>query len=196
MAKDWFSFQGKTMAVYFNLAIDCDQDGNSAKEFARHFHEFTITTERFGELKCDSEHTHPRFYWGNRGTPSDDTYAGDWHKVCVSPKGMSMPVGNTPGILDEQNMNHVRNELYQHLQRGVELGNQFRSAFFGWEAQDYIGETDWLEQLESINQTGKLPRGAEGLILSSNLIKNESVKTQLEFFAEGYLWWNAPARGH
>ena len=184
------------MAVYFNLAIDCNQDEDSAKEFARHFHEFIITTDRFGELKCESEHTLPRFYWGNRGTPSGDTDAGDWHKVCVSPDGMSMPVGNRRDILDEQNMNHVRNELYQHLQRGLDFGHQFRSAFFGWEAQDYIGENDWLDKLASMNQTGKMPRGTEGLILSSQLVENESVKAHLDRFADGYFWWNAPSRGH
>ena len=93
-------------------------------------------------------------------------------------------------------MNHARNELYLHLQHGLQLGHQFRSALFGWEAQDYIGETDWLDKLESMNQTGKLPKGTEGLILNSDMVRNESVKIQLERFAEGYLWWNAPAPGY
>ena len=184
------------MAVYFNLAIDCDQDEISARGFARHFHEFVIATERFGELKCKSEHTLPRFYWGNRGTPPDDNCAGDWHKVCVSPDGMSMPVGNRRGILDEQNTNHVRNELYQHLKRALGFGHKLRSALFGWEAQDYVGETDWLDELTAMNETGKLPRGTEGLILSSYLVKSESVKARLDRFAGGYLWWNAPSRGN
>jgi len=51
----------------FTLAIDCDQDENSAREFVRHFHEFTIATDRFGELKCDSQYMHPRSYWVSRG---------------------------------------------------------------------------------------------------------------------------------
>lgn len=184
-----------TMAVYFNLAIDCDQDKKSAEELARIFHEFKITTERFGVLTCDSEHTLPLYYWGNCGTPS--TYAADWHKVCVHPNGMSMAVSPAQrGILDEQNMNHVRTELYRRLQHGLNLGHQFRSAAFGWEFQDVLGESDWLECLESMNQTGELPRYKEGLILSADLVKNESVKVQLEHFADGYLWWNAPTRGH
>ena len=86
------------MAVYFTLAIDCDQDENSAREFVRHFHEFTIATDRFGELKCDSQYMHPRSYWVSRGKTAK--HIGDWHKVCVSPKGMAMPVGKRRGILD------------------------------------------------------------------------------------------------
>ena len=107
-----------------------------------------------------------------------------------------MPVGETPSVLDEQNMNHVRKELYQHLQRGLELGHQFRSAFFGVEAQDQIGETDWLEEIKSMNQTSKLRRYMEGLIFNAEVIENESLKIQLERFADGYLWWNAPSRGY
>ena len=80
------------MAVYFNLAIDCNQDRKSAEDLARIFSDFNIKTERFGVLICNSEHTLPHFYWGNRGTPAVDTDAANWHKVCVHPNGMSMPV--------------------------------------------------------------------------------------------------------
>lgn len=181
------------MAVYCNLAIDCDQDEKSAKELARIFQEFTITTERFGELTCRSEHTLPRCYWGNGGKPS--TYAADWHKVCVHPNGMGMHYPEQRGILDEQNMNYVRKELYLRLQHGLDLGHKFRSAAFGWEVQDTLGEPDWLECLESAMQTGDLPRYMEGLILSAELVTSESVKIQLEHFADGYLWWNANTHG-
>ena len=191
------------MAVYFNLAIDCDQDENSAKELTRIFHEFKIPTERFGELTCRSEHIPPKRYWGftwhkqrgKLGPPSE--YAGDWHKVCVSPSEMSMSFKpEYRGILDEPNMNHVRNELYERLKYGLSLGHQFRSAAFGCEFQDLLGEIEWLDDLEAINQTGKLPRYTEGLILNADWVKNDSAKDQLEHFADGYLWWNAPSRGH
>jgi len=179
------------MAVYFNLAIDCDQDKTSAEGFARFFNDFVVATDRFGDLKCQSEHTLPTRWWGN-GAPSD---AGDWHRVCVSPAEMSMR-SELLGILDQQNMNHVRNVLYQQLQRGLDLGYQFRSAGFGCEIQDTLGDSDWMEELESMNQTGKLHDFFSGLILNSNLVTGESLRNQLELFAEGYLWWNAPAWGY
>ena len=185
------------MAVYFNLAIDCDQDAKSAEELARMFSDFKITTEQFGVLACNSEHTLPRFYWGNRGTPAVDTDAANWHKVCVHPNGMSMPAGPVQrDILDEKNMNYVRKELYRRLRHGIDLGHQFRSAAFGCEFQDVLGESDWMERVESTMETGKLPVGMEGLILRAELVKNESVKIQLEHFADSYLWWNAASPGY
>ena len=88
-------------------------------------------------------------------------------------------------------MNHVRTELYRRLRHGIDLGHQFRSAAFGYEFQDVLGESDWMDRLESTMETGELPVSMEGLILRADLVKNKSVKIQLERFADSYLWWNA-----
>lgn len=146
------------VAVYFNLAIDCDQDEKSAEQLTSVFEDIVISTERFGELICDSYCTLPNFFWstGLGGAPSD--YAGDWYKVCVCPREMSMPQDH-PGILDEQNMNHVRSKLYQHLRRGLDLGHQFRAQHLAGKFKTSSGT---LIGWENLNRSTKLANSLVG----------------------------------
>ena len=181
------------MAVLFNLAIDCDQNADLAAELARAFDGFEITTSDFGDIVCETEHTRPRCWWGN-ANPSD---AGDWHKVCVRPVGMQMPQ-QASGILGAANMSFVQMALYYGLRVFTESTGAatYRSAWFGWEAQDVLGDADWLDRLAEINRNGALPGGMDGLILAEDAVTNADARAGLVRFDDTHLWWDAPVRGH
>ena len=170
------------MAIYYNLAIDCDQNEDLAKKIAAKYHGFSISTEQYGDIVCDSEHIYPKCYWGYPHKPSD---AGDWHIVCISPR-----VGKHSET--DKSMAIIRDALYQHLADPVNELTGYRSALYGCEAQDYLGDEDWLGDLNQLNESAVLSRPQHGLIVAQSLVTNDALRKQLEPFSSGYLWFNRP----
>ncbi len=164
------------MAVYTNLAVDCGDDACVAEELRRVFSKLELQSSTLGSVSCDVEHIKPNRHWCQPDKFSDD--AGDWHTLCVSPRGL----GNSPSpsLIDE-----LRPQLYEPLKNGL----KFRSAWFGWEGQDAVGESDWLAIIEQMNRTGELPN-MPGLILNENIVLNSDLKSKLNPFSDGFLWDN------
>lgn len=168
------------MAVYTNLAIDCGDDDSAAADWVRLYEKLRLTTDAFGETGCDVEHIRPHRSWGQ---PDNHSASGaTWHTVCVCPSG----IGN--GLpLDETLIDEIRPQLYEPLRRGI----RFRTAWLGWEAQDTLGEQDWLDDLAEIRDRGRLPE-MPGLVLSDELIPRPGGPPQLKPFCTGYHWIVTP----
>ena len=170
------------MAIYYNFAIDCDQNEALANKIAAQYHGFSISTEQYGDVVCDSEHIYPKCYWGYPRKPSD---AGDWHIVCISPR-----VGKHPAT--DKSMACIRDALYQYLADPENELAGYRSALYSCEAQDYLGDEDWLDDVDQLYESAKLSRPQHGLILAESLVINAALRQQLEPFSAGYLWYNQP----
>ena len=163
------------MAVYTNLAIDCDQDGETASYLASVYQGVEFTVEPFGRIRPSVEHIHPGRHWGHPDKESPD--AGSWHTVCVSPAEI------VNATLDAQQRARFLHHLYAPLR---EPGLQFRSAWFGWEAQDALGEADWTDLLSQMHHTARLPE-MPGLILAEATVENPDLRIQLSVFCPHYL---------
>ncbi|MEO1526288.1 MAG: hypothetical protein AAFX06_12685 [Planctomycetota bacterium] len=168
-------YGSKVMAVYMNLAVDCADEPSTAESLVRVFSRLRLRTGRFGETGCEVEHIRPLHTWGRPDRESED--GAPWHTVCISPS----EIGN--GLpLDRELVDELRPQLYEPLRDGF----RFRSAWFGWEAQDVLGESDWLTTLDETVAYGQSP-GLPGLIVAERIFKEVELENWKPF-CPGFLW--------
>ena len=180
------------MAVYFTLAIDCADNKIAAEQIAQRFSDYQIELSVDGKVEfveCGSESYNARRYWNERERL--DPQLPDWNMVCVTQQ-----IGYGSGrqdLMSEENLRAVRNDLYGRMAGtncDLPAATGFRSAQFGVERQDFLGDEDWLKTLGAFLLTRKPGKYFEGLILSETIVRNPSLRKHLTEFSPGFLWWD------
>lgn len=180
------------MAVYFTLAVDCADNQSAAEKIAQRFADYQIELAIDGKVEsiaCRSSAYNSRKYWNER--ERSDTSLPDWNLVCVVQQ-----IGYGSGrqdLMSEQNLRSVRTDLYGRLAGtncDLAPAQGFRSAQFGEERQDFLGDEDWLKTLGKFLLYRKPQKYFEGLIVDKQLVHNPSLRGHLSPFSPGYLWWD------
>lgn len=186
------------MAVYYTLAIDCDQNEAAAASIAARFNDFECcipVDDSEVVISCTAEAYRCRRCWGKNAPQQPD-----WMMITVS-----QPVyrgGPHADLVSAQNLISIRTALYSRLQGGIDRDGTtawppaggFRSAMFGEERQDFLGMYDWPESLERCLSAEKPPQHFEGLIIDESMAINRPIHPHLVPFSPAYLWWDAPIR--
>jgi hypothetical protein len=149
-----------TMAVYFNMAIDCGGDLTLAEAIGRHFDGFQVAVPSIGALTCEASahELHNRFF------------------VCIWPVGLgyAIPSGACrPEFANEPVRSEVREQLYSRL-AGV---TGYRWACFGGEVWD------WVESEQSVDYDVV---AIEHVIVADELAAIASASGEFVVFAPGY----------
>ena len=172
------------MAIFYTLAIDCDQDDAVASRIADHFDQFQFSVNADGDetvISCAAEAWRSRRCWGQQAPQLQD-----WMMVTIT-----QPVyhgGPRQELVNAETLMEIRNALYARLKEQ----SGYRTAIFGEERQDILGMYDWLESLENFLSADDPLRYFEGLIVEKSLAVNRPIRKHLVEFRQGYLWWNAP----
>lgn len=178
------------MAVYFTLAVDCNQNEQAAKEISERFQDFAITIPETIDsslsLTCSPDYYRASKYWTDGAEPKDHQ---DWWLVCVVQPIFLGSIHRD--LVNEQNLRSIREQLYGRLRgRPNEPAVSYRSARFGVESQDFLGDDRWLESLQQFLSNDEPSKYFEGLIVQQSLVENDSLRSHLEEFSPGYVWWN------
>ena len=180
------------MAVFFTLAVDCANNQSAADEIATRFSDHKIELDVGGKaewIKCTSHSYSARNNWNQ--AERENLQRPNWQLACVTQEVYLG--GPRSDLVSEPNLRLIRDNLYDRL-AGVNTSlapaTGFRAARFGVEAQDDLGDDDWLRSLGQFLLFREPQKYYEGLIVQESLIWNPSLRKHLSDFSPGYLWWD------
>lgn len=138
------------MAIYFNLAIDCGEDEESADAALQHFEGFFINLSELPPAECEVWKAKVRERW----------FVGVW------PKGMgyaTLPISR-PELMQAPNLKIIRVALNERL---LALTG-YRRARFGDEAWDFFVDSspeedddiDYIHMVFSSKDFSQPPKGS------------------------------------
>lgn len=182
------------MAVYFTLAVDCGQNEQAAIDVAARFDGFKFNiiadqTDKQETISCTSSAYNCRKYWNEKERENQDL--PDWMMACVVQE--INQGGKRYDLVTQPNLEAVRKHLYGRMlgePDGLPPVTGYRSAKFGVESQDFLGDEDWPAQLEKFLTADEPGKYYEGLIFEESLLTNHKLREHLSVFSPGYLWWD------
>lgn len=170
------------MALLYTQAFDCDQNEVAAKQIASDFDGFKIDLSEIelGEIYCDITCYRAQKTWGQQ-LQTDD--AQDWWMVSIE-----FPRLQQPGAEEELHVRSTMLKIRSKIYNKVKQTSGYRAAMFGCEAQDDLGDDEWLKRLDKI-LSGEQPEFS-GLILKQSLTDGRQIEPDVIDFASGYVLYD------
>ncbi len=167
------------MAILYTQAFDCDQNEPGARKIAQEFDGFEVDLADAGlnSIACEVSCYQARKFWLPHLRTAN---AADWWMVCINFPRLEQPA-TEKGLHVSEVMQDIRSKIYDK----VKQVDGFRSAMFNCEAQDDLGDDDWITRLEKI-LSGEQPQFS-GLILEKSLTVGRPIEPDVTAFSPGYL---------
>ena len=180
------------MAIYFTLAIHCADNTQTAEYLASRFEQLRLEVPDGADVT--TIHCTASAY-----KTSLKTVGKQWEMVCVT-----QPVyfgGPRDDLISNNAFQAIRTQLLGVL-RGThadaagttEVSAGYMAALFGLEAQETLGESDWLERLETLLKTSDPHRCFNGIVLTNQHFLDSQCELErlLSPFCKGYVWLDRP----